>query len=542
MPTVTEILELPEMVRGQPRVFAGSENLDSEVRWVHITEHHDIARLMYGRELVLTTGVAWPSGIRTGVQFVKDLASAGASAVVIELVRQFTTMPPDMIKAAEAARIPLIGLEREVRFIDITYAVHTMIIDEQFTELKVINEAHRAFTTLEQAGATPEAVLGEVSRITSRPAVLETLSHQVTAFSAGDVSASHLLSQWEPRSRRADGNGEGPGSQWLTTTVEARGQRFGRLVLVADDPLPAWTRLILERAATALAVNRLIERDQATLEQHSHGSLLTAIMQASYSSPEWLDVRSEALGVPLRGKTLIGMVVIPNFGATGGRALGVQAARREYAERTAEALRSKGMTALVGPTPSNAVAIILAFDLRKAPADLVAQAAGAIHRSFAASSLPRCVIGVGTSVRGASNARRTLLEAGHAAESIHDSDDTRPFYRIEDVGVTGLAHLLRDDPRLQTYVERMLGELLVHDQTNNTDLEAVLRAFLKSGGNKSKAAESYGLSRPAFYGRLSHISDLLSMELDDVEVRTSLHVALLALDKIRAAAPQVLAD
>lgn len=509
------------------------------MRWVHISEHHDIARLMYGGELVLTTGVAWPEGSATGVQFIKELAEEGAAAAVIELVRRFTSMPQDMVKAAKKYELPLIGLEREIRFIDITYAVHAMIIDAQLGELRIANEAHRVFTELNLQGGTVNQVLAEVTRLTARPVVLESVTHQVTAFSAGDMPEPHLLAQWESRSRRAGRMEEGPGSQWLVADVEARGQRFGRLVLLADDVLPAGTQGVLERAATTVALNRLVERDEDTLERHTHSGLLSVILQYSYTSPQWVELRAESMGVPLRGQRLVGLVVLVQHSDTASSGRRQAALRREDAELTAAAIRDCGVQALVGHIGNNAVGALLAVSPHLDVAPVLETVAKSIHRKFVSGRPGSCTIGAGSDVTSVEGARRSLLEAEHAAESVPSSDDDRLYYRISDVGVTGFAHLLRDDPRLQTYVERMLGELLTHDERSGSDLLAVLGAYLDAGGNKSAAAGEFGLSRPAFYSRLKKIEEIVGVDLDDPETRTSLHLAQVALRRIRASAPVV---
>jgi purine catabolism regulator len=103
------------------------------------------------------------------------------------------------------------------------------------------------------------------------------------------------------------------------------------------------------------------------------------------------------------------------------------------------------------------------------------------------------------------------------------------------VRLRGLLHLLRDDDRLQTYVERELGPLLAHDSADRkgADLVPVLRTYLEYGRNKSAAADAAHLSRPSLYERLERIEAVLGVDLDDVESCVSLHVALLALDALR---------
>ncbi len=108
-----------------------------------------------------------------------------------------------------------------------------------------------------------------------------------------------------------------------------------------------------------------------------------------------------------------------------------------------------------------------------------------------------------------------------------------PYYQLADVRLRGLLHLLRDDERLQTYVERELGPLLAYDDTHSAKLIPILTAYLLAGRNKSAAADDAHLSRPSFYDRLHRIETTLDVDLTDVESCVSLHVALMGLEALR---------
>src|SRR6202034_3348171 len=144
------------------------------------------------------------------------------------------------------------------------------------------------------------------------------------------------------------------------------------------------------------------------------------------------------------------------------------------------------------------------------------------------------VIGVGAEVGSIRDVRRSFLEASQVADVAAERRDDRDgaagtgrplFYRLPDLRLRGLLHLLRDDPRLQTFVERELGALLAADPGG--ELIDVLTAYLAAGGNKAEAAKASHLARPTFYERLRRIERICGTDLSSAESRTSLHVALL---------------
>src|SRR5438067_2500069 len=149
------------------------------------------------------------------------------------------------------------------------------------------------------------------------------------------------------------------------------------------------------------------------------------------------------------------------------------------------------------------------------------------------------VIGVGAVAGSIRDVRRSFLEASQVADVAAErpggrfpgSQERPSFYRLADLRLRGLLHLLRDDPRVQTFVERELGPLLsAEPDTSQLD---VLAAYLAAGGNKAEAAKRAHLARPTFFERLRRIERILGTDLGSAESRTSLHVALLALEAAR---------
>ena len=81
-------------------------------------------------------------------------------------------------------------------------------------------------------------------------------------------------------------------------------------MLLRDDPPQPVDVVLVERAASTLALNRLLTRDLEGLERQTHRSLLSALMAHSEPAADVL-LRARALGVPLEGRRLLGIVVRP---------------------------------------------------------------------------------------------------------------------------------------------------------------------------------------------------------------------------------------
>ncbi|HEY2314504.1 MAG TPA: PucR family transcriptional regulator [Streptosporangiaceae bacterium] len=550
LPTVAEVLGLEPVRSGAPRVLAGADRLGAPVRWVHVIELAHPAHLLRGSELVLSTGIALPDDAAGLGRYVAELASVGVSALAVELGSRYArSLPPALVAAAADHQLPLIVLERETQFIEITEAVHARIIDAQVAELRSAERLHQVFTELAVSGAAADEVVAQASTLAGCPVILANLAHQVLACAPLGQDAASLLAGFSGRSRAvrvAGRTGFDATSGWLVTSVGARGQDWGRLILVRGAPPAPGDEALIERAATTLALGRLLDHQRESLERQAHRTVLATFLGMGYGERAEAEARARALGVPVAGRLLVAVVVRvakrgPVMGIRGARspalgspALGSPAlepsatasvAAAAVADAFADVCRQLRVPALVSSLDDDRVAAVLALSPRANP--------DAVLTRLAAELRPRLheddVIGAGSAVDSVSAVQRSLLEADHVAAAAPGGGARQPFYRLPDLRLRGLLHLLRDDPRLQAFAERELGPLLVHDDSAGTQLMAALTAYLAAGGNKAEAAKNAHLARPTMYERIRQIEDVLGVDLEPAESRLSLHVALLAL-------------
>lgn len=524
LPTVAEVLALPAVASGQPEVVAGANGLGREVRWVHVAEVPDIAKLLTGGELILTTGMGWPTGPKAFAVYVEQLHAAGVSAIVLELGRRFEVVPPEVIRAAAAVDLPVVALHRVVRFVDITEVVHRRILSAQDALLSFSLDAHRAFTALSIEGAEVKDVLDRASSMAGTAVVLEDLAHRAVAFAGAPGAAPELLRDWEARSRASDARAE----TWLVVPVGPRHRRWGRLVMPRPVGDAEQLLMLLERAAEALALIRLAERDRAGLEQQAHGGLLADLLRGVGDDPSAV-ARAEALGFPVPGQAFSGVCVSSR---SGGRLdpVEMESRARGLAEAVTDGCRAVGVAALVSPAPVGDVLLLVGVPRGRSLDVALAELAEAVDGQLQARAWDEPhVVAVGRRVLALRDARWSLEEARHVAEVLAATPRTphRPFHRLEDLGLSGLLATVRDDPRWVSFAEAQLGPLLAHDARRGGDLERTLLQLIEVGGNKSALARARHLSRPATYARLDAIERLLGIDLDDASALGALHVALL---------------
>ncbi|WP_396427073.1 PucR family transcriptional regulator [Leifsonia shinshuensis] len=569
LPTVREVLRMEPVARALPEVLTGRDRLDAPVRWVHVAETAEAARLGSGGELLLATGVGWPSDDAALRRLGRVLIEADVAGLVLELGPPMPVAPSALVDEFEAAGLPFAVLHREARFVAITEAVHARIIAEQMAALRARDDIHALFTDLSLRGSPADFIVEQAARVLASPVVLEDTSHRVVAaagLDAGQRGGEAELAQWEQRSRSAH-RGEGGG--WTIVPVEARGMRWGHLVALPGEQHPAGRSNVLEQAAVALALSRLSDRDDDEWTRRSHDALLSALLGRRFAGEGGVTARFEAAGFPVAGRTLAGAALRLRSGT-----LPVAAA-----PRAVEAARAAGADAVAGRHPEQAGTLVVAVSVgagrgvsgaaggavvggalggsvRGGPGAGPGGAAGgavgggpsgrsggglsdalfeAIAEAVAGARLddPATVVAVGSDARGITGLLSSLEEAVELAAGSSARPDARlgrrpVVQRVQHRPLLRLVNAFGSDPRMLEHTEQMLRPLIEHDLATGGDLVDVLRAYLTHPGNRTRAAAASHLSRSVFYQRIALIEELLGMDLDDGETVAALHAAVLA--------------
>ena len=521
--TLREALALPAFRRAAPEVVAGSAGTDRAIRWVHATERIDVGQLLRSGDLLLTMGTGMPpdddSDALTAV--IDELVDVGSAGLVVELGRRWESALPDaLVEACERHGLPLVVLRQETRFAALAQEIGEQVVDQQLTELREAQRVHETFTELSFTQAGPVEILQAVQRLSGGPVVVENSQHRPLDYFAGPDDEGGFLDGWPARSRRvevAGRTGWDAGNGWLVTRLGTAEAAWGRLVIGSPGAPPQRLVAVAERAAAALALHRLHDRDRGTLMRRTHLELLTGLTEDP-GSDEVLR-RCELAGFPVRRRTFVGVVVRPRIGTPSPADLDEVAAT---VVRAAHGLR---LPALVCEVER---------DLRVLVSCAASADADDLVDRVAARVLPHhdVVLAAGRAVPERSGIARSVTEAGQVADAaprVRRAQDP-DVHRLADLHLRGLLALLGDDDRVRLFVDRELALLRQHDLADGsrTDLVAALRALLLHPASKTEAAASLHLSRAAFYDRLARIEAILDADLDDPDVRVSLHVALVA--------------
>ncbi|MEU9237936.1 PucR family transcriptional regulator [Streptomyces shenzhenensis] len=526
--TVRRALELPTLRSGLPEILAGADRLGRTVRWVHAGEVPNIASLLKGGELLLTTGYGLGTRPTDQRAFVRTLAERGIAALVVELGARFDRLPATLVDTARATGLPLVVLHREVPFVTVTEEIHTEIVNHHYALLQRAEEVHRRCTEALLGGGGVPQVLAILADFSGNPVFLETADGQLLYAAGAGPEGADPLQVWE--GLRGQRKNAPPPAGAVLVDVPGGGPGAGsvraRLVLLpVRGPLAPVHRIAAERAAGVLAVVLMQARQEEELAARGRGDFLTDLAEGRISAED-APAQARVLGFKPGGSPLLPMVmrIGDSLPPGGGWAM--------LARAVGEELAAVGVPVLLGVRPvEGRVPLLVGLRSeaeRTTVADRVAAALRAgveragIQRAGAAP--PVVVVGVAGGWAAASAGLRHAAETATAAQGLSG----RAWYDARRLDIDLLLWRLRDHPDLAAFVDRAIGPLRDHDRRSKPPLLPTLETYLAHAGRKAETARELHLNRQTLYNRLARIGELLGTDLDDPQVVLALSLALRA--------------
>jgi PucR family transcriptional regulator, purine catabolism regulatory protein len=524
--TVREVLALPVMRRGVPEVVAGEKGLDRPVRWVHSGEVPYIAAMLRGRELLLMTGIGIGHGESVQRDFVADLAERDVAGLAIELGARFRRIPRALRAEAGERGLPLVALHKEIRFVDVTEAVHREIVGRQLELMRHGDELNRRFTSLMLEGAGIPEVLKELTEEIGNPVILEKRDRGVLYHATHQMDDVAVLAGWDAFAARLPG-----APQAVEQPVPAGGGgQWGRLVALGiDGPLDRRARVALERAVGLIALALHRHHAEQVVASRARGDFLASLLEGEVHGAEARQ-RAADMGLTREAGPLLPIAVGPS-GVPPTRPPGRNERSWSLVWRDLQReLEDRHMPAIAG-TRAGERELLLVVVLRDAGAragtadQLASLLVGAAERHLgtpdgvvvSVGSVAASWASVGESLRVAVEG---LAAAAHARP--------RPWHDATLPDLDGLLWSLRDRPELRRFAESRLEPLLEHDRRRRAKLLPTLEALCRHGGRKAETARELHIERQSLYHRLSRIEELLGVDLSDGEALLDLHLALRA--------------
>lgn len=509
--TIRRILEFAVVREVNPQVLGREDLLGTEVRDIHVAESPEVAGLIEGGELILCSGLSLHADVGEVRAFVERFADAGACGVIFSFLSESDPLKPMLAEAAESAAIPVILLDDRARFIAITDAVQHLL--RAGSSVREARAAMMGFLSSPLVGRlSAEALFDAVADMLSGPVAVVSALGEVVALRGFDTVEGQVIGEGGLAADLGD---------WARHPFSLRGAELGAIVspLALNEPQ---LEIIFDRFAEVLA-DRLPDgaADLDRMRSAAASAVLTELRGDDAAIQAAAEVRAEIMGIGSGRRFVPVAVHLPGRTAE---------ARRLIQDAVETTMLGEGIRVVGVGLGDDALGFVLVLDDTVDDDEALGRLHAAVSPVAPNGSGSRCRTGsrwsmgvgsAGTELAGV--ARVGLDEAARAAVSASSlSVPRRDFYRPADLGVHWLAQGLVDSPDAGVFVRDQLGPLLEDD-----DYLRFVEDYLACNGSVAELARAIHLSRPRVYARLRRLEGEWGFHLDDADVRTSVHLAIL---------------
>lgn len=484
MLSLRTVLDHPVFSHSGARVLAGDPTTGM-VRWVHSSDIYDIAPLLRGGELLLTTGLGLVD--RTAEErrgYVRSLAVRDVAGLALELTGPFDAVPEEMVQEAERVGLCLLALPRLYPFVEVTEQVNSAILESSVVRLRHRDEVGRTLSRVLVDRGGLEGLVRSLSGLLGCPVVLTDTQGEVLLASGEDVPG--VVEQ--PRASAA---------------VSADGLLLGGLLVGHGDTDEELLAAALDRSPEFFALEALRTREGTSVPALERRALLRRLRDGTGGGVE--ELAQHVPAARTRADTpWVGLAV---GGATEQAALGfVDLLSRRAGVSTLAAEVDGVVVALVAGSPG------LSRDELATRLGSAAPVAG-----------PRLAVGP---VVGAEGAGRSLRAACQALALPVACWSGMRFVRAADLVVERVLAEVPDQLPLADLVEEQLGALL--RGSGGLTLVRTLEEYLANGCSKAATARALHLRRQSVHQRLARINALLGYDVTAPDRQAALRLAFAA--------------
>jgi purine catabolism regulator len=301
-------------------LLSGQGSADAPLRWVHISELPDPTPWLSGGEMILTTGLQLTTAKRQR-DFARLLCDHHVAGVGFGVGFQHDDVPEPLLDEAREVGLPVFDVPYELPFIAVTEKAFGRLVNEQYDVLQRGIAIHKRLERLvieergldELVGAVSAAIGGAVVVLDGRG---ETLAETAFRRSVGDEALDSVRERIRDRDR--PGARRGPSGEialehpeiagrglLLPISTRGRGAPQAWLLAVRDgDGLGDFERLILQQAATVVALELMRQRAMRDTERRLAGDVLAQALTGRLAESE-VEARLRPFGVGAEAAVLV---------------------------------------------------------------------------------------------------------------------------------------------------------------------------------------------------------------------------------------------
>ncbi len=288
--TIQDLLGLEPLRDADVTVAAGVQRLGNEVDWVHVFETPYISDVLRGGEFLLTTGIGLTGMSPAELDaFVAALARSGVAGIGFEPSHATAEILTEPCRHHD---LPLVIFGHDVRFVDVTHAVHERLVSRELGTLRRAVALQTQLRDAAREGLGPAGLVAALSDVLGAQVLLER-SDRTPIASAPEGGLDVAFMDALDRSRQRLPTG-------LHSRVVSTGARL-HLLARADDELDV---LAVEEAALLLSVALAAQPPTDDVPSAERARLLARLAEGRAGGAQDVVRRARSVGVDLSRATL----------------------------------------------------------------------------------------------------------------------------------------------------------------------------------------------------------------------------------------------
>ncbi len=501
--TVREVLERDHFHHAT--VIAGREGLSRRIKWVHVMEVTSVKQLLHGEELILSTGFVWKDNLNIFLSIVKQLIQSKAAGLCIEIGTYMDTIPTEIIELAEKNEFPIIVFTKEVRFVDITQDLHSLLIAHHYQMISDLEQFSQELNNLLLAPGCLYRILSFLAEKTRMQVIYKPKeSAPIFTPEASEEKKETFLNFLKVQ---PDGKG------LVIQHVRAMDYHFANLILVPAQhtSVSDYDMLLLDRSATAIAQFLLrelyIEEKKRALET------------------EWLYDWLE--GKHTEERILSYLVDLDETLIPRGLQVCTCKFKKQFAAYTSSQItyfmllmrsvfEQEGFFVLSLTTRNKLIIIVLN---RRDEQTVIDRLREAFDRFMTSDILQKETvpeidqISVGKHVRLLKEMHKSY-ESSLDTLTMSDKISTQscPVLYHSDFHIYRMIFQLAKGKELNEFMYDYLSPVIQYDEKNNSNLLKTLQVYMCCNGSKKETAEQLYVVRQTLYHRLEKLEELLGTD------------------------------
>lgn len=498
------------------KIVAGQKGITRTVKWVHVMEITDVGNLLNGHELILSTGIGWKDS-EALVSLVKQLIECRVAGLCVELGKYIYEIPNELIELADQYHFPIIVFNQEVRFVDITEKIHTLIIQKHYQMVSDLEEYSRKLNEALLEANPKEMILHMLHKQLQLPVIyLQKGDKDSIVSNQREKEKISLLQSVKENSIRED-------KFIARQKINVLNQDYAELVIIdEEDLITEFEKLLLDRTATALA--QVILRELWTEERRKAKEIdwIQKWLNGEHNE-EQIEryLRDIAPGIKLERAVvlLINLNVDPDDSNLTYLKLFLR-----------NIFQDQGFYLLPAMMKNTLVLILIDNRVRSNFRQRVEVGIEQVLKSKYLSNIqnPQLQISVGKPIYQMTEIKKSYQYAKEASIIREKLSNEKTSYFYEDLHIYRIINAAHSQGILNEFVFDYLNPVIIYDQENNAKLMNTLKYYLKFNGSKKETAEQLFIVRQTLYHRIEKLYELIGENFMEPHKRQAIEFAVAA--------------